>query len=343
MSQIPGLLDAVASVIEPKEAPVEPKRLRSRYDDYDSRYGEGEGDDDDSYTDHDDDDDDDVTETTSHHRRSAFSRDDEVERSLSEKSPEQVLSEDDPAESSARYDEDPDPFLHAARQNVFACLGHLLKEKDNAYVLARHAYLVTTLISITMLQESSSQHFALKLLAQLSRHLDNSNVLVFKMKNLVPAVVFATHSEDPESRKHACFALQNFSQDKPCRQQLASVDNLLPAICRRIRSPKHPEERLAALHTLKNLTDEPANLIPMTNTPECFATLMQVAHAGDDSITELMQYLGCDALATLSHWFRSIATSGQRIGTKDKSGSGGLTKDEMFVPTLRVLTWEPWQ
>lgn len=139
---------------------------------------------------------------------------------------------------------------------------------------------------------------------------------------------------------------QNFSQDKPCRQQLVSVDDLLPAICLRIRSVKYPGEKLAALHTLKNLTDEPANLIPMTNTPECFATLMHVAHAGDNNTTEMMQYLGCDALATLSHWFRSIATSGQRIGTMQQNPSesnSSKAKDDLFVPTLRVLSWERWQ
>ena len=32
----------------------------------------------------------------------------------------------------ARYDGDPNQYLHGARQNVFALLGHLLKEKDNA-------------------------------------------------------------------------------------------------------------------------------------------------------------------------------------------------------------------
>jgi hypothetical protein len=83
----------------------------------------------------------------------------------------------------------------------------------------------------------------------------------------------------------------------------------------------------------------------MTNTPECFATLMQVAHASDESVTETMQYLGCDALATLSHWFRSIATSGQRIGSsmKQPNSDNANVKDVLFVPTLRVLNWEPWQ
>jgi hypothetical protein len=255
-------------------------------------------------------------------------------------SPTNAHSED-PAEASTRYDSDPNMFLHGSRQNVFALLGNLAKEKDNAYILARHMYLLDTLVAVTRLQESASQEFGLKLLAHFSRHRDNSKHLVFKMKTVVPAIVFATQSGNDESRKYACFALQNFSQDKPCRQELASIPGLLTAICQRVRSPKIEEEKLAALHTLKNLTDEPANLIPMTNTPECFATLMQVAHASDESVTETMQYIGCDALATLSHWFRSIATSGQRIGTGKRNNA--QARAELFVPTLRVITWENWQ
>jgi hypothetical protein len=248
---------------------------------------------------------------------------------------------EDPAEASARYDEDPNEFLHVSRQNVFALFGQLVKEKDITSILAKHAYLTDTLVAITRLQESSSQEFGLKIFAHLTRNRANSKHLVFKVKDVVPALVFATQSENGESRKYACFALQNLSQDKPCRQEMASTDGLLSSICRRIRNAKDEAEKLAALHTLKNLTDEPANLIPMTNTPECFATLMQVAHASDDSVTEVMQYIGCDALATLSHWFRSIATSGQRIGTTKRNDE--RAKDELFVPSLRVVTWEPWQ
>lgn len=309
MAQVPGLLDAVSIVIEPKEKTLRSNVLVS---------GDSDG-----------------SETQDIFNQ--LSKD-----NFHKERPRADETEEEPSEASARYDEDPNQFLHSSRQNMFALLSHLLKEKDNAFILARHSYLIDTLVAITRLQESSSQHYGLQLFAHLSRHCSNSKILVFKMKEVVPAVVFATDSENAESRKYACFTLQNFSQDKPCRQHLASIDNLLPAVCRRIRGAKNQEEKLSALHALKNLTDEPANLIPMTNTPECFATLMHVAHASDESVTEMMQYLGCDALATLSHWFRSIATSGQRIGTMNQDNEN-VRKDELFVPTLQVLNWEPWQ
>jgi hypothetical protein len=321
MAQVPGLLDAITTVIEPKD------KCSGSEDSMSNHSAES-----------------DTSDVDNFHQTST----EEIEMSVSG-NPTQTMSEepvmsDDVAEFSARYDEDPDPFLHGARQNVFALLTHLVKEKDNTYILARHGYLITALVAVTKLQESISQDFGLKLLANLSRHRSNSKILVFKMKDVVPAIVFATHSKNDVSRKYACYSLQNFSQDKPCRQQLASIEGLLPAVCRCIRDAKDPVEKLAALHTLKNLTDEPANLIPMTNTPDCFATLIQVAHASDDSITEMMQYVGCDALSTLSHWFRSIATSGQRIGTLQLNRPENIgAKDTLFVPTQSVLAWEPWQ
>ena len=180
----------------------------------------------------------------------------------------------------------------------------------------------------------------MKLLAHLTRHRNNSKPIVFRLRNVVPALVNATFSEDDASRLYACYALQNLAQDKPCRQELAITQNLLSALCYVARQGNTPEERLAAIRALKNLTDEPANLIPMSNTPECFATFMQIAHASDDSITETMQYLGCDALATLSHWFRSIATSGQRMEALKLKQT---PSKELFVPSLKIVSWQQWQ
>lgn len=208
------------------------------------------------------------------------------------------------------------------------------------YILARHKYLVDTLVEISKLHDSPTHEYSVKLLAHLTRHRGNSKHIVFKTRKIVPVLVKALFSQNDEARRHACFALQNLAQDKPCRQELAITEELLTALCVRIRQANDPEERLAAIHALKNLTDEPANLIPMTNTPECFATLMQIAHASDESVSEMMQYLGCDALATLSHWFRSIATSGQRI---DLNKKGLKPSKGLFVPSLKMVAYEQWQ
>jgi hypothetical protein len=162
---------------------------------------------------------------------------------------------------------------------------------------------------------------------------------VFNNRQVVPAMVLAMASPSVESRTYACRTLQNLSNDKSCRQDIAITKNLVESLVQRVRLASDQDEKLAAVCTLKNLSDEPSNLIPMTNTPECFATLMQIAHGKDGNTTEMMQFQACDALATLSHFLRKIASTGNvELGTNN-----GMPKaSELMKPTLKVVTWSQW-
>lgn len=237
-------------------------------------------------------------------------------------------------------DYDKDKYISAARKNLFAMLGHLAKEKDNAYRLARVNDLVPVVVEISKMHESQIHILSVQLLAHLTRHRLNSKSLVFKMQEVIPAMVKATYSNAELTRRYACFGIQNFSHDKSCRQELASSEKLITALCKRARHSKDPEERLAAICALKNLTDEPANLIPLSNTAECIATLMQIAHGQEEGVTEMMQFRACDALATISHWLRKIATNGQSM---DAIKHGDEKPVGMFVPSLKVVGWEQYE
>ena len=164
--------------------------------------------------------------------------------------------------------------------------------------------------------------------------------MVFQERRTVPALVHGANSENDETRLYACYAIQNLAQEKSCRQELAMIENLVPTLCSRGRFSTAEDERLAAISALKNLCDEPANLIPLTNTPECISTLMHLAHGKEEGVTETMQYRACDALATLSHWLRKIATSGKSL---DDMQNGRTPDKKLFVPSLRVVTWNQWQ
>jgi hypothetical protein len=238
------------------------------------------------------------------------------------------------------YDATADETLRGARQNVFALLSHLTKEKDNAYHFARDRALVSTMVAISKFDESPSHTLAVKLLANLTRHRLNTKMVVFKHQIIVPALVVAVEAINDETRLYACYALQNLSQDKSCRQELAITDNLITALCNRSREARAEEERLAAVSALKNLCDEPANLIPLTNTRDCISTMMQLAHGNEEGVSDTTQYRACDGLATLSHWLRKIATSGK---TLDDAKRGKQPTRELFVPSLQVITWDQWQ
>jgi hypothetical protein len=159
----------------------------------------------------------------------------------------------DIANASRRYDVNSNKCLHGAHQNVFTLFSHLVKEKDNAvskslrifydqsqgplcltlfilqYVMLRHTYLMDTLVEISKLHNSPSHKYAVLLLAHLTRHHHgNSKHLVFKLRKVVSALVKAFFSINDKSRQSLCYALQNVSQDKPCRQELAVSPNVLP-------------------------------------------------------------------------------------------------------------------
>jgi len=309
LAQIPGLLDSLSTVLSPNSSlsvvPVCPDSTSKR-----------------------------VSKRQSVMKNDGNDGDDEYEpcplRSTAPLSPT----------SNSEYDSPADELIRESRQNVFALLHHLIKEKDNAYLFARHFSFICTLVEISNFQTSPSHVLAVKILACLTRHRLNTKTLVFQKRIVLPALVKATHSSDAAARLYACHALQNFAQDKSCRQELATTDDLIVSLCERARNGSQYEERLAAVSAIKNMCDEPANLIPMTNAPDAVSTLMHLAREISEETTELMQYIACDALATLSHWLRKIATSGK---TLDAKKAGLLPAEGLCVPTLRPVTWNQWE
>lgn len=205
--------------------------------------------------------------------------------------------------------------------------------------IARHPDLLFTFVDLSYMHESPSHAHAIQIISNLTRHRGNSKLLVFNNRIVVPALVHAMSSHSVQSRTYACRSLQNLSQDKSCRQDLAITKELVGALVQRVSLAGDEEEKLAAVSTLKNLADEPTNLIPMTNTSECFATLMQVAHGQDGNTTETMQFLACDALATLSHWLRKIASS-ETI--EPGPSADGIKVSKLMNPSLQVVTWSQW-
>jgi hypothetical protein len=260
--------------------------------------------------------------------RSSFSRGtDELDSPPASPRPEEYL-----------YDDGVDDLLKAARQNAFALILHLIKEKDNSYHFARNDEFVRTMVEISKFQESPSHVMAVKVLANLTRHRLNTNVLVFERRVVVSALVRALGSPHPHTREYGCYALQNIAQDKSCRQELATTPNLIESLCQCTRQSSGEAERLAATSALKNMCDEPANLIPMSNTPDGISSLMLLTH--DEGVSDVIQYRACDAISTLSYWLRKIATSGKAL---DANLQGTTPPDDLFVPTLRVVTWNQWQ
>ena len=168
---------------------------------------------------------------------------------------------------------------------------------------------------------------------------------MFKVPKLASIFVTTVEGSDVECAKCALYALQNLSCDSNCRQELANTANLLGNVTKAAFKHDLPDQQLSALHTLKNLSDDPFNLVTMTNTPGCTATLLALANSSGNGMA---QYLACDTLATLSHWLLTLSTRKniKLVGDEKDGGGGsegGAKRIEMGRRTFETSTYQMWK
>ena len=234
--------------------------------------------------------------------------------------------------------------------------------------MAREPVLVEALIGVSRRHGSPSHARAMAVLAHLTRQSKNCHHLVFKHTSLLPTLQSATGSADREAVRYAFCALQNLSVDKSCRAPIAHTAGVIRSLTDRLR--RGPEDvrrdddddggedadkcdaetRLAVAGTLQNLSDEPANLIQFTIVKDCIGTIARVANEDAESGagTDLTQFMAKNALASLSHWFRKIATSGtERItstgGFPPGGASPGAGGRAPIEARLAPTTYEQWE
>jgi hypothetical protein len=235
--------------------------------------------------------------------------------------------------------------LIAARLCTLKMLLHLSKDKDVSPKLARMESITTALVSVANRMEKDANILCMAILTNMTRHPDNLNYLMFKVPELASLFVTNVEGSDVECAKCALYALQNLSCDSNCRQELANTANLLGSITKAAFKHDSPEQQLSALHTLKNLSDDPFNLVTMTNTPGCTATLLALAN---NSSNGMAQYLACDTLATLSHWLLTLsARKNTRLMEEGKDGEDGFENGtkrvEMGRRTFEISTFQMWK
>ena len=262
-----------------------------------------------------------------------------------------------------------------ARLCVLKMILHLSKNKDVSTTLARTECVMASLVSVASKMEQAANILCVAIMTNLTRHPDNAYYLVYKVPDLVATFVYHIESADSECKKCALYGLQNLSCASNCRQDLANMTDLLGNITKAAFRHDHPEEQLSALHTLKNLSDDPFNLVTMTNTPGCTATLLALANndsaaaaatsssgGGESGGTNnnnnkkkngviehrgMAQYLACDTLATLSHWLLTLSTTRKSKENTASGGNGGTTdgnsgKSGVERRTFKQNTWEEW-
>lgn len=162
--------------------------------------------------------------------------------------------------------------------------------------------------------------------------------MVYRVKHVVPTLTRATNSQDAECRKFACYALENLSCERSCRHEICNVPNLIPALCCCCNNTGFVDEQLAAISVLRSLSDDPANLINMANSPGLMSTLEKMAMISskdeEDEKMQMMNFYACDTMATLSFWLGTL--SSKVMGVKRESG-------KLYVPSMKTTSYEQWQ
>jgi hypothetical protein len=274
------------------------------------------------------------------------------------------------------YDSDPNQFLHGARLNIFGCLLLLVKSKENAvstrrtelcdpsiyrntiqthscapnliqqFEIARAEPLVKALIDVSKKQKSPAHSRALTILAHLTRHPMNCHHLTFHYIQLLPMLQTATESSDADARKYALRALQNLSMNNSCKTTIAHTDKMIASLTDRCNGETN-EEVHAAVATIQNLSDEPANLIQFTIVRHCIGTVMSIARSNkarmDEGIeTKFTQFMAQNTLAKLSYWLRKIATSSSQRMCKDVRSQAGAAVP-LYDAVLQPIDYEQWK
>jgi len=242
------------------------------------------------------------------------------------------------------YESSPNKDLYATKANAFAIFLNLAKEEHNAHYLARNKELVEALVTVSKLHNSLLHTPTLATILHLSRHRENAKLLVLQTEGLLPSLVLGMNSPDATARRHAVRAIQNLSSNRPCRPHIIpSTRGLIERLCKialgNASAGKDEEDggiRHAAVGTLNNLADEPANLIPMTNVPDCFPALMLIAHGGSTGITPVMSMMAKDALAASSDLLVKVATK----AANDKSKEQKISR---YTPSAKSVTYNQWK
>jgi len=224
-----------------------------------------------------------------------------------------------------------DPLKESAKLFILATFRQLLKSAEAAVIIVRIPNFTNMLARISCTLGPAPNAVCAAVFADLTRHPKNSLYLVYQANAFVPALVKLAASNNSESRKYACFGIQNLSCNTGCRQQLATTSNLLSVLTACSTHGDQKDEQTSALIALKNLCGDPSNFIHIANTSACAEGIISLANLNDNS---RIQYEACDTLLTMSHWIMASAIAGMR--QEDN-------KYDTNLPTGKTSTWEQWQ
>jgi hypothetical protein len=256
--------------------------------------------------------------------------------------------------------------MRGCRLNAIKVFLSLSKSQQGARILISNTKLMSLLGSISGTMTADENTLCMAIYTNLSRDPINLEKLG-KISNLLDILARGMRSRSVECRKCAVLTIQNLSCDLSFRRRLGADSNLLENLCIHALGENTDESsivkeiKLAAIHSLRNLSAEPCNLVSITDTPGLVAAMILAATTeikpeastsnseekvntnGDskdhDNInekrnTEVMKYAACDGLAALSHWMTvvsDVCMESNQIRLKGRT-----------LASMKVSGWNVW-
>jgi len=229
--------------------------------------------------------------------------------------------------------------MRGCRLNAIKVFLSLSKSKDGARILMNNNELMSLLGSISGTMTADENTLCMAIFTNLSRDAVNLEKLG-RISNLFDILARGMRSRSIECRKCAVLTVQNLSCDISFRRRLGTDSILLENLSAHALGENNDESnvvkeiKLAAIHSLRNLSAEPCNLVSITDTPGLVAAMMlavttevesdvsssksEEKENTDDSTTkdnkinekrdaQVMKYAASDGLAALSHWMTVVA------------------------------------
>ena len=214
----------------------------------------------------------------------------------------------------------------------------------------RNKELVEVLVSVSKLQKSPSHARALAVLVHFTRFRDSTKSLVFDNRLLISIIANGASSPNVIAQRSAVRSIQNISASRSCRPHiLPNTYGLVESLCKIAqgklctnRTEIGCSVRHSAVGALKNLADEPSNLMPMLKVTDCLPTLIHVSHGTTaEGVSPAMALMAKDALANFSEFYMRIVTEASR----KKEGIEDPDEDPAAVcgPSARTIMYSQWE
>ena len=214
----------------------------------------------------------------------------------------------------------------------------------------RNKELVEVLVSVSKLQNSPSHARALAVLVHFTRFRDSAKSLVFDNRSFISIIANGTSSPNLIAQRSAVRSIQNISASRSCRPHiLPNTYGLVERLCKIAQGKMCKDQtdvggsvRHSAVGALKNLADEPSNLMPMLKVSDCLPTLIHISHGTmAEGVTPAMTLMAKDALANFSEFYMRIVTEAAR--KKEGIEDPGEEPQTVCEPSAKTLMYSQWE